>query len=106
MQMECYYYFCVLFTLSVITLNAVNGQQSRQLAAGYRIPQPTAAVLSPRGFRISIPGTDTKQILLISYFLCSNFREKMMMCSNIRFDSHTGIELNVAIFPRIVIGFF
>lgn len=50
--MELFYYR-VLFMLSVIiALNTVNGQN--RLA--YRIPQPTAAVLTPRGFRISIPG--------------------------------------------------
>lgn len=52
--MELFYYYRVLFMLSVIiALNTVNGQN--RLA--YRIPQPTAAVLTPRGFRISIPGT-------------------------------------------------
>lgn len=51
-QMKCNYYQ-VLFILSVIiTLNIVNGQNK----GDYKIPQPTAAVLSPRGFRISIPG--------------------------------------------------
>lgn len=55
--MELFYYYRVLFMLSVIiALNSVNGQN--RLA--YRIPQPTAAVLTPRGFRISIPGTNQK----------------------------------------------
>lgn len=53
------FYCHVLFIISVvITLNTVNGQSS----LSYRIPQPTAAVLTPRGFRISIPGMQSKRI--------------------------------------------
>lgn len=35
--------------LIAITLKLVNGQP-------YRIPRPTVTALSPRGFRVSIPG--------------------------------------------------
>lgn len=44
--------FRVLIILTIVTISVVNGQTR----PGYRVPQPTAAVLSPRGFRISIPG--------------------------------------------------
>lgn len=44
--------YLILLILSVTTMHIVNGQTK----AEYRVPKPTAIVLSPRGFRISIPG--------------------------------------------------
>lgn len=50
-----------LFIVIVIILTGINGQ----LRGGYRIPRPTATLLSPRGFRISIPGNEQSYFFLL-----------------------------------------
>lgn len=54
-----------LILLLIVISNVVNGQSNVVSGSNYRIPKPTATVLTPRGFRISIPGKKKSFIYVI-----------------------------------------